>query len=218
MTIETNPHASRLWKELRWWLLSSSILTVVATVCVAFIFNLLEWGGIAILIGLGALPFAGEAWIQFRSWWRRVLWIVSGITIGYLILQVFPGLALDSPVTGMFAVWPDCVRGPLTFLFPAILEFVAAAGIRRRPWAWLIVTPALFGLAVYWMEPVSRVAEASLSIVRSHLPVTAAITFGFEAGAAIFGTVLFTRSLTGLLIASRKPNPLGVATPCSPAH
>jgi hypothetical protein len=202
MMIESSSRETSRWKEFRWWLLSASGLTIIAAVCVAFIMQLLAWGGFAVLIALGSLPFVGEAWVQFRSWWRRILWVFAGVVTGVFVVEFFP--SLENPFSDLFTNWPLWIRGPVTFLPSACFEFTAALNNRNRPWTWLIVTPALFGLSAYWMEFVGRVAEKAMVFITTYVSVVSGPASELYVGAAIFGTVLFTRALTGSLIASRK--------------
>jgi hypothetical protein len=202
VTIDKPPPEAHLWKDLRWWLLSATVLTVIAAVCVAYLRELYAWGGFTVLVALGSLPFVAEGWIQFRSWWRRLLWIISGIATGILIIGLFP--LLYNPFLAEFANWPPWIRGPFIFMLPACFEFLAASNRRNRSWAWLIVTPALFGLSAYWMEPLSRIAEKVISTISTYIPIVNGTASELYFGATIFGTVLFTRALTGSLIASRK--------------
>ena len=190
----------RPWREFRWWLISASVFTIIAAICVASLKHLFPWG--YVLVVLCSLPFVAEAWIQFRSWWRRILWITAGIIIGISILNVFPALFLS--IRGYSPGWPAWIRGPLTFLFPAALEFIASSRQRNRPWVWLFVTPALFGLAGYWMGPALYVAEKTRSFVAAESPFSSGSVSNFYFSAAAFGSILFTRALTGAFIASRK--------------
>jgi hypothetical protein len=199
MTNENAPFEARLWKELRWWLLSGTVLTIVAAVCVAYLGQLYDWGGHKVLIALGILPFVAEAWIQFRSWWRHILWITAGVLIALFVVNVF--LEARKPLGGELPAW---FRGPAIFLLPACIEFTAASSERKRPWIWLIVTPALFGLSEYWMEPLFGVLDRAMNLVVVHVPFSNRGASELYIGAAIFGTVLFTRALTGSLIASRR--------------
>jgi hypothetical protein len=189
--VDNTPRKASPWIELRWWLLSASVFTIIAAICVASIMLLIAWHGYAVLLALGTLPFIAEAWIQFRTWWRRILWAAAGAIIGMFILNLFPN-------------GPAWNRGPIPFLLPGCMEFIAASSIRNRPWTWLIVTPALFGLSEHWMEPAARMAEKTMAFVATHIPVANGPASELYFGAAIFGTVLFTRALTGSLIASRR--------------
>jgi hypothetical protein len=201
-TIEDTPRESGRWKEFRWWLVSASVFTIVAAICVAFLRPLTAWGGFTVLIALGTLPFVAEACIQFRNWFRRILWIIAGGVTSIFIVRFFP--SLFNPLSAIFIDWPAWIRGPVIFLLPACLEFLAALSQRNRPWAWLIVTPALFGLAEYWIGLIARIAENAMSLVTTSIPFANGLGSEFYFGAAIFGTVLFTRALTGSLVASRR--------------
>jgi hypothetical protein len=74
MTNEDAPHRARPWAEKRWWLLSASVLSIIAAICLASVERLYLLGGFAILVALGMLPFVAESVIHFLSWWRRLGW------------------------------------------------------------------------------------------------------------------------------------------------
>jgi hypothetical protein len=192
--------------EFRSWLLSASVLTCIAAISLAHVNELFDWGGLTVLVGLGTLPFIAEAWIQFQSWWRRLLWIASGIIIGLLVLEPPQSLKLWS--SAWIPNFPSWAVAPLYFLLPACLETIAAWGQRKRAWVWLIITPALFGFWGAWMIPILYIAEATVQFIDAHLTVAAGVADQFNLGAAIFGAVLFTRALTGIFIASRKTSAL----------
>src|SRR4030095_9825824 len=200
--MDNTPREAVLWRDLCWWLLSASVLSIVASICVAFLMQLIAWGGFAVLIALGSLPFAGEAWIQFRSWWRRLLWLAAGIVTGILVVR------LEMPWGNSIlqaAKWPDWLRAVVPYVIPAFIEFFTASGRRKRPWVWLFVTPSIFGLYRYWMEPVLLIAEGARRLFNANVSIANGPAPDFYDGAAIFGTVLFTLALTGSLVASRKP-------------
>jgi hypothetical protein len=163
-------------------------------------------GRLSRFIALGALPFVGEAWIQFRSWRRRMVWIAAGVVAGVVIVNSFREPADVRTRLGfvLSALDNGWMRGPLTFLPAGCLEFAAALGQRNRPWVWLIVTPALFGLSAFWMEPLGRIAEKVMSTISIYIPIANGTASELYFGATIFGTVLFTRALAGSFIASRK--------------
>jgi hypothetical protein len=192
------------WTELHWWLLAATISTVVAAIATnTFIGPLYDWGGELPVAVFWAVPFVAEAFIQFRSRWRRLLWIFTGI----LTVVVFDDYFTPRPAgawPSFFYDLPFWILGPITFLPSAILEFVTASRARKRPWIWIIVTPPLLGLMGYWMKPISSIAGKVLIFIQAQGAVTGALTHQLYVAAAIYGTVFFTRAFVGSFIASRK--------------
>jgi hypothetical protein len=146
------------------------------------------------------LSFVAEAFIQFRAWWRRLVWIFSGI-LCYPLIFHFPAFRPfeESLYVHELPVW---IREPVTFLLPAILELTAASGARKHAWIWLLITPALFGLRTYWMPLATSIVDNVSTFIQAQGVVTGGETF--QLYAAFFGTIFFTRALVGSFIASRK--------------
>jgi hypothetical protein len=200
---ENVPPAVNSWTELRWWLLAATIFTVLAAISAnTFVIPLYDWGGELALIAPFTLPFVAEAFIQFRSRWRRLLWIFTGILTLVLIYNYFALRPAGSPPSYFYDL-PLWIRGPITYLPSAILEFVTASRVRKRPWIWLIFTPLLFGLMFYWMIPVASLVHEVLVFIQAQGVVTRAPMSQLYFAAAPFGAILFTRALIGSLIASR---------------
>jgi hypothetical protein len=95
------------------------------------------------------------------------------------------------------------IRGPITFLPSALLEFVTASRVRRRPWIWIIVTPILLDLMFYWLIPVQFLVHEVLVFIEARGVVTRAPMSQLYFAAVPLATILFARALTGSLIASR---------------
>jgi hypothetical protein len=202
LTNEAVPPPTNIWTELRWWLLAATVFTVFAAISVYLLQSMqLSWR--ASFRPLFALPFVAEAFIQFRSRWRRLLWIFTGILT---IILIDNYLTLRSPRSppSYFSDLPVWIRGPITFLPSAILEFLTASRARKRPWIWLIVTPLLFGLMFYWMIPAQYLVHEVLVFIEARGVLTGPPMSQLYFATAPFGLILFTRALTGSLIASRK--------------
>jgi len=204
LTNETDSPTTNSWTELRWWLLAATISTVVAAIFTNTLLGpLYDWGGKLAVAAFWAVPFVAEAFIQFKSRWRRLLWILTAI----LTLVVFDNYFTPRPAgapQSYFYDLPFWIRGPITFLPSAILEFVTASRDRKRPWIWIIVTPPLLGLMGYWMKPISSIAGKVLIFIQAQGVVTGVPTHQLYISAAIYGTIFFTRAFVGSFIASRK--------------
>jgi hypothetical protein len=190
------------WTELRWWLLAATVFTTFAVVCAyALRRSSNGWAGLTGLAATCVLPPVAEAFIQFKDWWRRLLWIFAGI-LSFALIVYFYSLrpATSSPFAQELPEW---IRGPITFLLPAILEFVAASGARKHAWIWVATTPALLGLITYWVPPVVDIANDAFTLLLTHGVVLTSGLPHLYVVATIFGTVLSTRALIGSLIASR---------------
>jgi hypothetical protein len=195
LTNETAAHQLNSWTELRWRLLVVTIFTLIASVCASF-GSVSGWIAVAGVVAIAVLPFVGEALIQFRSSWRRLLWILAGtMSIGLTFFS------RDSPYLGE---WPEWIRGPIYFILPAVIEFVAASGARKHAWIWVVITPTLIGWAQYWIPPAISVTDRVWLWIQSQGFVPTAGISQLHRGTAIFGTLFLTRALVGSLIASRK--------------
>lgn len=188
---DPEPFAGKRAKiEIGLWLVVASISTILAAYIAQMddmLFLLVFLPPLVVI--LGTLPFIPEALIQFQALWRQLLWIVAGTITASLLLYV------------TFII-PKSAQSlaPLLFLLPASIEFLAARGERRYARAWLVVTPLIFGLSPYWLNPLLRLANRLWNtIVADDI-----IPTGLFLGCVVFGSVLFTRAFVGCLIASRK--------------
>lgn len=159
-----------------------------------FVTSLDGWIAFIVLLVFGTLPFATEAFIQFRSWWRRLLWTLSGILNLTLIF------CFHTPPEASVSVW---IVGPIVFLLPAVLEFGAASRVRKHAWIWLALTPLLFGLLTYWLPLILSATSRIFMLIAPQGTLTVSYASQLYRFAAIFGAIFFTRALAGSLIASR---------------
>jgi hypothetical protein len=200
LTNDAVHHEPNSRTKLLWWILTVTILTVCATVCVnTFLIPVEEKIDLAGLAAIVLLPFTAEAFIQFTTWWRRLLWIFAGILT--IALAVYFFFTQPSDVQEM----SERIRGPVFFLLPSILEFMAASGTRKHAWIWVATTPLLLGFLNDWGLAVLEGIDVVLLFFESHGVVLTRQLPEFYAVAAIFGAIFFTRALIGSLIASRIP-------------
>jgi hypothetical protein len=134
----------------------------------------------------------GEAWVQLSGRLRRVLWMAAGPMTG-------ASLAMQAPHD------PDLHSASRWLLvMSGLIEFLAAVGVRRRPWIWLIVTPVIYWQWGEWAEGGYAFIVGLVNKTMSGWNVSIAIPSRIPGVAAMIAIPLFVRAFIGSFIASRK--------------
>jgi hypothetical protein len=174
---------------LRWILVVSVLVISEACALEGFLGN---WTVPAIYISIWTVNGLAEAWIQFSSWKRRLMWTFAGLLTG-LCLSPFDS---DSGLAGFY----------VTFILfvPATLEYAAARAVRKRPWFWFIVTPACYGLWKVWADPGWEFAGESMRWLIALSGIAWPVSSRVPATASMLGILFLTRAGAGSYVASRK--------------
>jgi hypothetical protein len=188
-SIEPNLLASRRVTpsgEFVRWLLVACVFVIAETCLVEFAIN--DWRPLPVYLIIWAISSAGEAWIQFRGWGRRALWLSAGLATGLCVS------ILDRPSPRF---------GPYLFLIPAYMEVLAARGARQLPWTWLIATPAIYLHWSWWSDAGFDFITRSVNLVLTFFGITPVLTPEIPAVAALLGGIFFVRAAVGPFITTR---------------
>lgn len=176
--------------EFRRWIVVDSFFAIAGA--------LATWGASRLSDPFAALPWLviglctcfalGEACIQFKSWWRRIVWTLSGTMIGAILLSPFS--------SGGFPVLP--------YLLPASLECLSSIRARRFPWVWLVATPAFLELSDLWVPSLDHLINHVLNLMETYIGTRLIRDSELASYAAFLAPPLVFRATIGSFIASRK--------------
>lgn len=176
--------------EYRRWMIAVSILVIVETGVLMLTQDIDAIVPLFAFIWL--IGATGEAWIQLSGGLRRVLWMAAGPMTGSALAMQAPDDAGQHLTSRLFLITAG------------LIEFLAAIGVRRRPWIWLIVTPVIYWQWGEWAEGGYAFIVGLVNKTMSGLNVSIAIPSRIPGVAAMIAIPLFVRAFLGSFIASRK--------------
>lgn len=177
----------------RRWLFIACALAILGT-CVAY--SLEKWAQVRLnpvvfFVGFWTVTFACEAILQFDRWPRRLLWIVAGMITGVCFGSSFRHGETPGKIF-------------LFYLLAAALQSLAAIGVRRLPWIWIIANLVLFGAFPQWANAVSNAIRQAVGAIRNIVYIPFADYAPVAQFVTVFAIILITRAVVGSFVASRK--------------
>jgi hypothetical protein len=176
--------------EFRRWLLIAFVLSVCGSFAFVATFRLgTTWHQILSAAKWTVVGIA-ESWVMFNSASRRTIWIAATTATGAALTWLWD--------------WQRLPFGWLIYLVPAALEFMAAAGVRKRPWVWFVVTVPLFGFASWWIPSLAAASWNLTSSIGRHFPMLPKPDYWLTHHASNLAVILGIRVVVGSFVASRK--------------